>query len=480
MLYLSLAITILSLICQIVAAWIAWRIATKDRLGWGWGLLTVAMLVMALRRAVVLVGLASGSPSHLPSETLGLVISITMLGGVLLIKPVLEASRRFQTFMEMETHRLNSILQELPGVVYRCQNNPQWPMEFISEGCRELTGYSPDALIGNQQVAYAELILPEDRSWVWQEIEKAIEERRPYRLVYRIRTAAGQIKWVWERGSAVFSEEGEVLYLQGFITDVTVWRNSEEELRKAWARWKEDKAQWTAEEDRLLRQIWNVQEHQSEMIAYEIHDGFVQFITAALMNLESYRHLRETSPQEAEVLLDKAIQLIRNAIEEARRLIHGLRPVRLEEGGLIPALEELFRQFQERYRVQIEFVDQTEFVRLAAPLETNVYRIIQEAVRNALRHSGSPQILVRLWQEGSQLLIEVRDWGKGFDPHVSQEGHFGVTSIRDRARLLGGRAEIESRPGQGTTVRVTIPLDQPENADASSDSQSSPRVSAQS
>lgn len=451
-------ITLLSLVCQIAAAWIAVRIAKTSRPGWGWFLLAGAMVLMAVRRASVLGEWWSGLPIDPVSEGIGLLVSLACLVGILLIEPVLDASRRFQTFMEMETERLGAILQVLPGLVYRCRNDPQWTMEFISDGCRELTGYSPEDLIGNRRMAYAEVIVPEDRDTVYREVQAGLAEKRPYRMVYRIRTADGQIKWVWEQGRGVFDEEGEVLYLTGYITDVTVWRNIEEELRKAQATWAREKQEWVKQEGHLLRRVWHTYEHQNETIAYELHDGCVQTATAALMNLESYRHRRESDPETAEQILDRAIQFLRESIEEARRLVQGLRPAILDEGGLIPALQSLFKNWEERAGVQIHFVNRTEFSRLVPPVEVNIFRIIQEAVRNAVRHSQSREIMVQLIQETGQLVVEVRDQGVGFDLNSVSPQRFGLVSIRERARLLGGWAEIESEPGKGTLVRVVIPI----------------------
>jgi PAS domain S-box-containing protein len=451
-------IVALSVVCQLAAAWVAVRIARTSRPGWGWFILAIAMILMVVRRASALGEWWGGAPVDLVSEAIGLLVSLACLVGVLLIQPVLDVSQRYQTFMEMETQRLSAILQVLPGLVYRCRNDPQWTMEFVSDGCRELTGYTPEDLVGNRRIAYAEVIVPDDRDSVYKEVQTAIAERRPYRLVYRIQTADGQIKWVWEQGRGVFDEEGEVLYLTGYITDVTVWRNIEEELRKSQARWAKEKQELINQEGHLLRRVWYTYEHQNETIAYEIHDGCVQTATAALMNLEAYRHQRSDSPEMAEQLLDRAIQLLREAIEEARRLIQGLRPIVLEEGGLIPALQTLVKNWEERAGVHIRLENRTEFSRLIPPVEVNLYRIIQEAVQNAVRHSQSREIAIQLVQETGQLVVEIRDWGVGFDPTTVSSERFGLVSIRDRARMLGGWAEIDSQPGKGTLVRVVIPI----------------------
>ena len=120
---------------------------------------------------------------------------------------------------------MDTLLSNLPGMAYRCRNDPQWTMLFVSQGCRELTGYEPEELVNNAVVSYAELIHPDDRDRVWREVQEALEKAVPFRLIYRLHTASGERKWVWEQGRGVFSRGGMLMHLEGFITDITerVW-----------------------------------------------------------------------------------------------------------------------------------------------------------------------------------------------------------------------------------------------------------------
>lgn len=127
---------------------------------------------------------------------------------------------------------LITLMSNLPGMVYRCQNDPQWTMQFVSEGCLSLTGYTYDQLNNNHVVAYADLIHPDDRQPVWDEIQTAIQARRPFQLTYRIQTASGAEKWVWEQGRGVFDDTGQLLFLEGFIADITDRTQAEETLRE--------------------------------------------------------------------------------------------------------------------------------------------------------------------------------------------------------------------------------------------------------
>jgi PAS domain S-box-containing protein len=131
----------------------------------------------------------------------------------------------------METERKHStLLTNLPGMAYRCRNDHDWTMEVVSAGCLDLTGYSSDELIGNQNISYNDLILPEDREDIWNSIQTQVKDRAPFELNYRIERKDGQIRWVWERGAGVFSEDHKLIALEGFITDITERKQQERDL----------------------------------------------------------------------------------------------------------------------------------------------------------------------------------------------------------------------------------------------------------
>jgi len=128
---------------------------------------------------------------------------------------------------------LEHLIASLPGMIYRCRDDPNWTMEYIEGACREITGYEPEDLINNRRLAYNDLIFPEHRQFVWNRWQEALNEKEPFEDEYKIKTADGKTKWVWERGSGVFDEDGHLLCLQGFITDITERKKAEEELVKS-------------------------------------------------------------------------------------------------------------------------------------------------------------------------------------------------------------------------------------------------------
>jgi signal transduction histidine kinase len=199
-----------------------------------------------------------------------------------------------------------------------------------------------------------------------------------------------------------------------------------------------------------------LQEGERKLIAYDIHDGFVQSVIAALMHLEGLEASPEIRPA-TKARMELPISLLREAIAEARRMISGLRPPILDEQGLVAAIEYLIGEHAGR-STRIRFEHDVQDVRFESVLEGTLFRIVQEALANVLRHSHAKEAAVRLVQSGDRLLLTVEDWGIGFDPARVTRRQFGLRGIRERARLFGGKAIIHSAPHAGTRISVELPL----------------------
>ncbi|MCP4879280.1 MAG: PAS domain-containing protein [Gammaproteobacteria bacterium] len=131
--------------------------------------------------------------------------------------------QRQQAQRQDATNRaLITIADHFSGMLFRCRNNHNWTMEYVSGGCNDLTGYAPDDLMrGDSQLSYAQLLHKDDLQRVWNEVQSCLQDNRPWRLAYRITTALGQEKWVWEQGVGIFSSNEELLFLEGVIFDIT-------------------------------------------------------------------------------------------------------------------------------------------------------------------------------------------------------------------------------------------------------------------
>lgn len=134
----------------------------------------------------------------------------------------------------LESQRtLQTLMTNLPGMAYRCRNDRDWTMEFVSEGSVNLTGYRPAELINNSKIAYNQLIHPDECEKVWDTIQAALKEHKPFQLTYRIKTADGEQKWVWEQGQGIFTPKGETLAIEGFISDITEKVQMQESIKES-------------------------------------------------------------------------------------------------------------------------------------------------------------------------------------------------------------------------------------------------------
>jgi PAS domain S-box-containing protein len=213
--------------------------------------------------------------------------------------------------------------------------------------------------------------------------------------------------------------------------------------------------------ERERQSLWRMlqaSDHERQTISYEIHDGLAQYLAAAGMQLQVFDGLRESKPDEAKKAYDAAAQLVRQSHSESRRLISEVRHPVIDESGLETAISHLVHEQRRRGGPTIKFDSEVQFKRLPSILENAIYRIAQEALTNACKHSKSKKVTVTMTQEGQDVRLEVRDWGIGFDQDAIGKGHFGVEGIRQRVRLLDGRLTIDSKPGSGTLVQVVVPI----------------------
>jgi signal transduction histidine kinase len=211
-------------------------------------------------------------------------------------------------------------------------------------------------------------------------------------------------------------------------------------------------------EQQLLRNLFILQEQERKLISHEIHDGFLQQVVGAHMVLEAARGRWDREGTLVPHEIDSATSFLDEAISEGRRLISRLRPMIIDERGLIGAIEYLVAQEDFSRGLRINFRKAGRFDHLDPILESSVFRIVQEALTNVRRHSQSSYAQIDLRESDGRLSVEIRDDGIGFDPSRVPDDRFGVRGIVERARLFGGQGTITSQPGKGTCVRVEMPL----------------------
>jgi signal transduction histidine kinase len=192
-------------------------------------------------------------------------------------------------------------------------------------------------------------------------------------------------------------------------------------------------------------------------LALDLHDAVSQKLFGLVLNAETAATLLDRDPQAAREQVGRLATLAREALDELRSLVFELRPPDLARDGLCGTLRkhvEVVRRLESR-DVSLELDDKVE---LDPARDAEVFRIAQEALQNALRHSGAEHIAVRLRRDGDRVVLEVHDDGAGFEPRAAalRARSLGLTSMEERARRLGGALAIRSRPGAGTTVRLEV------------------------
>jgi two-component system sensor histidine kinase UhpB len=208
-----------------------------------------------------------------------------------------------------------------------------------------------------------------------------------------------------------------------------------------------------AERRRAGSAALRAQEEERARVARDLHDEVNQSLTGLLLRLEA---AREAAPPELEPELAETKALANQAMRELLSLARQLRPTALDDLGLAAALAGQVERLAQG-DVDAEFAAEGDFSDLADDAQLVVYRVAQEALSNAARHSGAERVRVRLRRDaGGGVDLEVTDDGRGFAFDQSERG-LGIAGMRERALLVGGELTIESRPGHGTTVRLTVP-----------------------
>ena len=207
-----------------------------------------------------------------------------------------------------------------------------------------------------------------------------------------------------------------------------------------------------------------IRESEKTRIARELHDELAQSLTAIKMDAT---WVREALPRDADAVrakLDDMLGLLDTTVAATRRIASDLRPLLLDDLGLVPAIEWLTHNFSQRHGVPCK-LSLDEDVELVEPYATAVFRIVQESLVNVAKHAGASRVDVRIARTAAAVVLEVTDDGAGFSLDAPRKtSSLGLMGLRERARLLQGTVDIDTAPGRGTRLRVAIPV--PETADA--------------
>lgn len=285
---------------------------------------------------------------------------------------------------------------------------------------------------------------PGDRQRIRRLVDRAMAGDLPFEFMYRYCGPNGRVRIHLAHALPLPDKNGFPDRAVGVIQDITDHVRSHQELR------------------RLSQQLMNEQDNQRRRLARELHESAGQSLAALKMTLGRLREALPESATLAASLLASAASLADGAVREVRTVSYLLHPPLLDDAGLGPALRWYAKGFSERSRIRVAVEMAEPFQRYSQEIETTVFRVVQEALTNVHRYSGSATAEILLSHEDSQLCIEVRDSGCGVAAPQANglrrpELGVGISGMRERVEQLDGIFEIDSAPGHGTTVRVLLP-----------------------
>jgi two-component system sensor histidine kinase UhpB len=312
----------------------------------------------------------------------------------------------------------------------------------------ELFGRSPETF-GGKVADFRAAIHPEDAERVAEAVQRALEDHADYAIEFRvIRPDTGEIRWVWTNGRVLFGEDGRPLRMLGATLDTTDRRLAEESLRASHEQLRH-----------LAHRLDEVREKEVTRISREIHDELGHALTALRLDLGWMlpKLQRNRAP-----VREKAVEmlgLVDTTIDSVRRIAAGLRPPVLEDLGLTAALEPLLQRFAGQTGLAVELEADSDEVPIVA--RRALYRIVQEALTNIIRHAQARQVRVSLECSTDGIALEVTDDGIGIPGGaIDDPGSLGLVGMRERAAALGATFDMQSAPGQGTTIRVVLPREE--------------------
>jgi len=277
-----------------------------------------------------------------------------------------------------------------------------------------------------------------------EERESLLDELREKQAVFsrelQLKRKDGSPVWVLFNAAALNAEHGAPI-LQATMIDISEWKRSEEALSG------------------MTRKLIESQEQERARIGRELHDDINQRL--AMLSVEA-EQLRET-PSEIENRVQEFRKRISEISIDVQGLSHDLHSSKLEYLGVVAGIKSWCKEFGERQRVEIDFSND---VHSALPFEIglSLFRVLQEALHNAMKHSGVKRIEVQLREDSGEIHLIIRDSGKGFDVEAALQGKgLGLTSMREGVRLVNGTISIESKPMGGTTIHVRVPFGSEQN-----------------
>jgi len=350
--------------------------------------------------------------------------------------------------------KFRSLVEQIQAITYIAGLGQADGVQYISPQIRML-GFSPSEWIAQPRL-HAARLHAEDRERAQAAIRASRLEGAPLDIAYRMLTRDERMLWFRDRAEVVRDDEGTPLFLQGLMVDISASKQAEAALRQS-----QDELR------RLAAHQEKIKEHERKRIAQEIHDELGGLLTGIKAYISVAMERAASDGQSAVPLLAETSTLAQTAIETVRRVITDLRPSVLDQLGVWAALEWYADQIAQRtgLRCDVRIAPRAQDTELDPERSTMLFRIVQEALTNVVRHAEASTVTISAERDGDTLALEVRDNGKGIDTdRLLNRESWGILGMHERTRRFAGELKIQGVPGQGTSLQLRLPLND-EHAD---------------
>ena len=327
------------------------------------------------------------------------------------------------------------------GRMYAFEWDPATDLIERSGECSDIFSWIDDSAhdTGRQ---FAARVHPDDRERYVATTETGLTAASPtYQTSYRVLRPDGSVTWLEESGRAFFDAQGKMLRAIGIGVDVSDRKHAEEAILG------------------IGRKLIEAHEQERTRIGRDLHDDIVQRLVLLAIELGG---VQQDVPESASELRTRIGTLQNEATQitnDVQLLSHELHSSKLDYLGIVGATRNFCKEFSERHKVEIEFQSHDLPTDLPRELSLSLFRVLQEALRNATKHSGVKRFEVRLWGSTGEIHLNVSDLGAGFDTETAMKSTgLGLTSMQERVRLVGGELSINSQPKGGTTIHARVPF----------------------
>ncbi len=228
-------------------------------------------------------------------------------------------------------------------------------------------------------------------------------------------------------------------------------------------KWINNELEVVQQKRQLAPKIIQAQEEERKRVAREIHDGPAQSMANVVLRTEVCEKLLDMDKEGARKELQITREMIKNSLQDVRRIIFDLRPMTLDDLGLIPAITRYSESLKERCKVAVEVNCVGQRQRVNSLIEVALFRVVQEAIQNTIKHADANKVMVNLEMDSQHIMLVIKDDGIGFDAdtylQAPRPDSYGLLGMKERLEILGGQLSVRSHPGEGTEILAILPLD---------------------